>query len=138
MTMGTADDNEQRDQVENPTEGHMEKYMVGGNINLEEDGTRLDGNNHLNEEKHEILAQLMEIMKGKKFRGQISFKKVDRNKLNNVTKKVDRVIQYIITNSITDTNSFIKVASVNLAKELGHKKQRKDTKKTKPSWKRRS
>ena len=52
----------------------------------------------------------MKIMKGKKLGGQTSFKKVDRSKLNNVTKKVDRVFQYVVTNCITETNSLIKAA----------------------------
>ena len=72
------------------------------------------------------------MMKGKKFGGKISFKKVDRSKLYNVTKLVDRVVQYIITNSITDTNSLIKAANVYVAKELGLKEQRNDAKKTEP------
>ena len=55
----------------------------------------LGENNDLNEEEHEIFTQLMEIMKGKKFGGQISFEKVDRSKLNNVTKKVDRVFNIL-------------------------------------------
>ena len=59
-------------------------------------------------------------------------KKMDRSKLNNVTKKVDRVIQYIMTNSITDTDCLIKAASLYVAKELEFKEQRKDTKKTEP------
>ena len=137
MTEGTADDNEQREKVENQTEGQMEEQTVDGNIDVEEGETFLDGNNDLNEEEHEMLTQLMEIIKSKNLGEQISFKKVDRSKLNNVTKKVDRVVQYIMTNSITDTNSLIKAASVYVAKELGLKKQRKDAKKTEPWWKRR-
>ena len=133
MTKGTADDNEQREQVENQTE----RQMVDGNIDVVEGETLLDENNNLNEEEHEILTQLMEIMKGKKLVGQISFKKVDRSKLNNATKKVNRVVQYIMTNSITDTNKLIKAASVYVAKELGLKEQWKDAKKTEPWWKRR-
>ena len=69
--------------------------------------------------------------------GKYLLKKVDRSKLNNVMKKVDRVVQYIVTNSITETNKLIKAASVYVAKELGLKEQRKDAKKTEPWWKRR-
>ena len=62
---------------------------------------------------------------------------MDRSKLSNVTKKVDRVVQYIMTNSIKDINSLIEEATVYVAKELGLQYQRKDTKKTEPWWKRR-
>ena len=69
-TEGKTDDNEQREQVENQTEGQMEEKMVDGYIDVEEGETLLDKNNDLNEEEHEILTQIMEIMKGKKFGGQ--------------------------------------------------------------------
>ena len=66
----------------------------------------------------------MEIMKGKNFGGQIPFKKVDRSKQNNVTKKVDGVILYIATNSITDTNNFIRATEV----PGGNRKRRRNNK----------
>ena len=55
-TEGTADDNEQREQVENQTEGRMEEQMVDGNIDVANSETLLDENNDLNNEDQEILT----------------------------------------------------------------------------------
>lgn len=66
----------------------------------------------------------------------ISFKRVDQNQLNDITRRVNNVIMYIQTNTITQTNNLIKAASVFVARELGLKKGIKK-KMNEPWWKRR-
>ena len=63
------------------------------------------------------------------------FKKVDRRKLNHITKKVDCVL-YVITDSTSDTNKLIKAAAVHIGEQMGFKRKPVG-KKSEPWWKRR-
>ena len=64
------------------------------------------------EEEKKILNRLLEVMRDQK-RGYVcDFKKVDRQKLQQETAKVNRVLKYIKTNNITETNKLIKGVSI--------------------------
>ena len=52
------------------------------------------------------------------------FKKVDRWKLQQETAKVNRVLKYIKTNNIIETNKLIKGVSIVVAENLGIKVNR--------------
>ena len=49
----------------------------------------------------------------------IAFKRVERKKLKMTTKRANRVIKYIDTKDMTETNSLIVATSVWIVKELG-------------------
>ena len=48
-----------------------------------------------------------------------SFKRVDRNKLNTITHKVNKVIQYFEVRKATDINNLLKAVSMCIAEKLG-------------------
>ena len=93
--------------------------------------------NTLNDEDKDILKEIVDILKKKEFNGQIDFKKVDKFKLNEITKKINNVIRHIKANNITEINNILRAASAYAAKKLGLKEFKRDDKKTDPWWKRR-
>ena len=76
----------------------------------------------LDEETQLIIAQLNEILAGRRNTDGISFKKVDMNTLNRTTAKMKRVTELIETTNITQTNNLIEAAGVWVADQLGLKK----------------
>ena len=66
----------------------------------------------------------------------MGFKKVDRRELNDITKKVNCVLKYVITDSISDTNKLIKVTLVYIGEQT-ELKRKPVGKKSEPWWKRR-
>ena len=51
------------------------------------------------------------------------FKKVDRRKLNDITKEVNCVLKYVTSDSISDTNKLIKAAAVYIGEQMGLKQK---------------
>ena len=96
------------------------------------------------EEEKKTLNRLLEVMRDQK-RGYVcDFKKVDRQKLQQETAKINRVLKYIKTNNITETNKLIKGVSIVVAENLGIKVDRQNDmgtrqrgKNQEPWWKRR-
>ena len=95
-----------------------------------------DMEHDLSPDQRKMVDEILEIMKSNESNDNISFKRVDQNQLNDVTKRVNDVIMYIQTNTITETNNLIKAASVFVARQLGLKKGTKK-KTNEPWWKRR-
>ena len=91
----------------------------------------------LTAEERDILDQIRQFMgEGERCDG-IALKRVERKRLRTATERANRVIKYIDTNDITETNSLIVATSVWIAKELGLKKHIKRVAKQEPWWKRR-
>ena len=91
----------------------------------------------LTADEGDILDQIRQsVDRGESCDG-IAFKRVDGKKLKIVTERANRVIQYIGTEDITETNNLIVATSVLIAKEFGLKKHVKGVKKQEPWWKRR-
>ena len=67
----------------------------------------------------------------------IAFKRVERKRLRTAIERVNRVIKFIDTNDITETNNLIVATCVWIAKELRLKKHIKRVAKQEPWWKRR-
>ena len=69
-----------------------------------------------------MISQIVDLMKDDQ---QIikGFKKVDRRKLNDMRKKVDCVLKYVITDSISDTNKLIKAAAAYTGEQMGLKRK---------------
>ena len=79
-----------------------------------------------------------EIDSGKRF--WFDFKKVDRLKLEEKTRKVNQGLRYIQTSNVSETNSLLKAGSVLIAKRLGLRnllEDRKNKSFKEPWWKRR-
>lgn len=66
----------------------------------------------------------------------IPFKKVDKKRLDEETRKVNMAIKHVVTKYTTETNNLIKAASIWIARQLSLKKPVRG-RKIKPWWKRR-
>ena len=125
---------------ENQTEGDMVRTNEGNEQIADDSDDLLNSMNAnvetLDEEAQHVVAQLNEILvSGRKADG-ISFKKVDMNILSRTTAKVNRLIELIETEDITQTNNLIKAAGVWVADQLGLKRYEGGNKKD-SWWKRR-
>ena len=92
--------------------------------------------NILSESQREIVENLRKVCVEKKTAEEISFKKVDKNKLKKEMNRVNQVIRHIETKNITETNELVRAATVWVAEQLGLKKTEFRAKKD-PWWKRR-
>ena len=90
----------------------------------------------LNEEETQMIQNILSIVETKSFGGIKPFKKVNKCKLSKLTGNVNRVLKYIVTNNISETNDLIRAAETYIANELGLKDERPRRKKE-PWWKRR-
>ena len=92
----------------------------------------------MNDEEKEMISRIVDLMKKADLQIIKGFKKVDRRKLNDITKKVNCVLKYmyVITDSIRHTNKMIKAAAVYIGEQMGLKRKLVG-KKSEPWWKRR-
>ena len=63
------------------------------------------------EERDQILDQIRQFMEGGERCDGIAFKRVERKQLKTATERGNRVIKYIDTNNITETNNLIVATS---------------------------
>ena len=75
------------------------------------------------EEEKKIINRLLEVMRDQKHGYVCDFKKVDRWKLQQETAKVNRVLKYIKTNNIIETNKLIKGSLYRGGRKFRHKSQ---------------
>ena len=104
-------------------------------INDVEDGIG-DTERDLREEHQVIVEQFKKIVLEGRTGDDIMFKKVDKKVLKVHTERVNEVIKYLKSKSITETNNLIRAASVWVATQIGLNKA-EHRKKNKPRWKRR-
>ena len=80
----------------------------------------------------------MKILGLLKSRGNnpVNFKKAKQHQLEEITNRINKVIDKIPTRTITETNNFINAASVYVAKEVGLKQTRQKQSKM-PLWQKR-
>ena len=76
----------------------------------------------IDEETHRIIDKLNDIITSNRNADGISVKKIDMKILKQTTAKVNRVIELIETNNITQTNNLLKDSGVWVADQLGLKK----------------
>ena len=88
----------------------------------------------MNDEEKKMISQIVDLMKKEGLQITKGFKKVDRRKLNDVTKKVNCVLKYVISDRISDTSKLIKAAAVCIGEQMGLK-QKLVGKKSEPWWK---
>ena len=90
------------------------------------------------EEVKNMIKEIVEIMKNGQKSNVKGWKKVDRNVLNEWTKKVNETLKEIRTENITDTNKLINAVSVYIARKVGLKTGPTTASNNKePWWKRR-
>ena len=90
----------------------------------------------IDQDQRQIVEQLKELMaKGRTTEG-IMFKNFDKKTLRCKTEEVNRVVKFMKTSNITQTNDLIRAAGVWVAEQLGLKKLTY-RKKNEPRWKRR-
>ena len=65
----------------------------------------------MNNEEKEMISQMVDLMKKDDLQIIKGFNTVDRKKLNDITKKVNCVFKYVITDSISDTKKIDKSSS---------------------------
>ena len=85
----------------------------GGNANIEE-------LNDISEEDRRMITEILEILKSED-NNLVNFKKANQHQLQEITNRVNEIINKIPTRTITETNNFINAASIYVAKELGIK-----------------
>ena len=95
-------------------------------------------NDPRNEEKRQMITDILEIMRSRQVGNGAGFKTVDRKVLAECTKKVNRVVSEIQTTNITDTNKLINATAIYRARQVGLKIGGCEGKGSKePWWKRR-
>ena len=133
-TVEYEDTAENEDMIKNEAESVAEKI-----VNVEELNNnvidRVDDTRHnLNDKHRRIVEGLNEIMLEGKTGEDIMFKKVDKKTLKVQIDRVNDVIKYFKSKSITKTNDLIKEASVWIAEQIGLKR-RDYREKKEPRWK---
>ena len=83
------------------------------------------------------LLKIRQYFNNNNHNSHLPFQKVGQRKLRDVTKKVKAVIRYIEMEDVTQTNKLAMTATLQAAKEVGMKKDKKGEKKQ-PWWKRRT
>ena len=90
----------------------------------------------IDQDQRQIVEQLKELMAEGRTTEGIMFKNVDKKTLRCKTEEVNRVVKFMKTSNITQTNDLIKAAGVWVAEQLGLKKITYRNR-NEPRWKRR-
>ena len=99
------------------------------------DGANIKKLNDISEEDRRIISEILELSKSGES-NQVNFKKANQRQVEEVTNRINKVIDKIPTRTITETNNLINAASMYVAKELGLKQTTQKQSKM-PWWQRR-
>ena len=77
----------------------------------------------MNDEEKEMISQIVDLKKKDYLQMIKGFRKAGRRKLNDITKKVNRVLKYVITDRSIDTNKLIKATAVYIGEQIGLKRK---------------
>ena len=89
------------------------------------------------EEEKVMVRRIVELMNNMEGEAACDFKKVDKSRVDEETKRVNSVLKYIETKSISETNKLLKAVSIYIAERLGIKNKRGSKRNNEPWWKRR-
>ena len=89
------------------------------------------------EEEEEIARRIVELMNNMKEEGACDFKKVDKSRVDEETRRFNSVLKYIDTKNLSETNKLLKAVSIYVAERLGIKNKRGLKRNNEPWWKRR-
>ena len=138
---GNLEDEAQSEIVNEETEIRNDQedanYQVDDADVIRQDVNEAETNDvEIYEEKRQIVEQLKEMMAEGRTTEGIMFKNVDKKTLRCKTEEVNRVVKFMKTSNITQTNDLIRAAGAWVAEQLGLKKITY-RKKNEPRWKRR-
>ena len=138
---GNLEDEAQSEIVNEETEIRNDQedanYQVDDADVIRQDVNEAETNDfEIDEEKRQIVEQLKEMMAEGRTTEGIMFKNVDKKTLRCKTEEVNRVVKFMKTSNITQTNDLIRAAGVWVAEQLALKKITY-RKKNEPRWKRR-
>ena len=92
----------------------------------------------MTEEQRESVDSIVNMMKEDNWEAPKGFKKIERSKLDQETKKLNQVIGSIQTPTISDTNRLIAAVATYVGQKVGLKtKDNRPERNTEPFWKRR-
>ena len=90
-------------------------------------------------EEKEMVRKIVELRNNPNREVDYDFRKVNNVKIRVVeeTRKVSKVLKYIQTSNMTETNRILKAVSMLVAERIGIKKKNTTKRNTEPRWKRR-
>ena len=142
-TVGTEEenDNNSKDCTDRTSSGQgIENIEEENNVNKQSANTENivlnDFENASNEEK-EMVRKIVELMNNPDREGDYDFRKVNKIRVVEETRKVNNVLKYIETSNITETNRLLKAVSMLGAERIWIQKKNTSKRNTEPWWKRR-
>ena len=88
-------------------------------------------------EEKEITRRIVELKNNMEEEGACDFKKVDKSREDEETRRVNSVLKYIDTKSLSETNKLSKAVCIYVAERLGIKNKRGLKRNNEPRWQRR-
>ena len=89
------------------------------------------------EEEKVMVRRIVELMNNTEEEVDCDFKEVDKSRVDEETRRVNSVLKYIETKSISETNKLLKAVIIYVAERLGIKNKRGSKRNNEPWWKRR-
>ncbi|XP_067023908.1 uncharacterized protein [Acropora muricata] len=124
----TTDENMENDEVQQE-EGEFDMQDEPG------DDANIKELNDIPEEDRRIISEILELSKSGE-NNPVNFKKAYQRQVDEITNRINKVIDKIPTRTTTETNNLINAASMYVAKELGLKQTTQKQSKM-PWWQRR-
>ena len=124
----TTDENMENDEVQQE-EGEFDMEDEPG------DDANIKELNDIPEEDRRIISEILELSKSGE-NNPVNFKKANQRQVEEITNRINKVIDKIPTRTTTETNNLINAASMYVAKELGLKQTTQKQIKM-PWWQRR-
>ena len=107
----TTDENMEDDEIQQE-EGEFDTQDESG------DGANIKELNDISEEARRIISEILELSKSRE-NNPVNFKKANQRQVEEITNRINTVIDKIPTRTITETNNLINAASMVVAKVLG-------------------
>ena len=124
----TTDENMKDDEIQQE-EGEFDTQDEPG------DGANITELYDISEEARGIISEILELSKSGE-NNPVNFKKANQRQVEEITNRINQVIDKILTRTITETNNLINAASMDVAKELGLRRTTQKQSKM-PWWQRR-
>ena len=133
---GEENDNNSKDCTDGTSSGQgTENIEEESNVNKQSANTENivlnDFENASNEEK-EMVRKIVELMNNPDREVDYDFRKVNKIRVVEETRKVNKVLKYIATSNITETNRLLKAVSMLVAERIGIKKKNTTKRNTEP------
>ena len=124
----TTDENMKDDEIQQEEEEFDTQDEPG-------DGANITELNDISEEARGIISEILELSKSGE-NNPVNFKKANQRQVEEITNRINQVIDKIPTRTITETNNLINAAGMDVAKELGLRQTTQKQSKM-PWWQRR-